>query len=395
MWRIVPKGKPMLDLRRGETGAADEATAARELADQIGNVNAAFALVFASCAYDPARLALELTRALAPVPVFGCTSIGEIGAKGFGRGGIVGLSMAADNLRVGAGCAGSISQGALSSGHKAVNDAIRAIGATSQDLTPARHVALCLVDWRSQCEEMFIAGAGATAPAISIVGGSASDDVGFAKEGAVGHESRILCHGEAIADCGLILLLETDVPFRVIATEHMVAREGRVVVTATDPAARLVHELDGRPALERYKEVTGAGEEMDNQLAATRPFGYYVEGRPYVRSVMGIEGNSLRFACGVDRGTVLVPMEPGEMIPATEAALSLAQKELGGEMSALIAFSCYGRFLETERDGLTEAVGEVLTQYPVIGFNTFGEQINTLHVNHTLTGLAFGTTDGG
>ena len=44
---------------------------------------------------------------------------------------------------------------------------------------------------------------------------------------------------------------------------------------------------------------------------------------------------------------------------------------------------------------LTDAVGDLLTQYPVVGFNTFGEQINTLHVNHTLTGLAFGTADGG
>ncbi len=385
----------MLDLRRGETAAMDEATAARELADQIGNSDAAFALVFASCAYDPDLISLELTRALAPVPVFGCTSIVEIGPKGFGRGGIVGLSMAADNLRVGVGCAGNISRAALSSGHQAVNDAVRAIGATPQDLIPARHVALCLVDWRSQSEEMFIAGAGATAPGLSIIGGSASDDVGLAPEGEAGHESRILCHGEAVSDCGLILLLETDVPFRVIATEHMVPREGRVVVTATDPTARLVHELDGRPALERYKEVTGAGEEMDNQLAGARPFGYYVGGRPYVRSVMGIEGNSLRFACGVDRGTVLVPMEPGEMIPTTEAALSQAEEDLGGEMSALIAFSCYGRFLEAERDGLTEAIGEVLTRYPVVGFHTFGEQINTLHVNHTLTGLAFGTTHGG
>jgi len=384
----------MLDLRRGETAAGDEKTAARELADQIGNAEAAFALVFTSCAYDPDKIALELTRALAPVPVFGCTSIGEIGAKGFGRGGIVGLTMAANKLRVGVGCVANISKGALSAGHQAVNDAIRGMGATPEDLATARHVALCLVDWRSQSEELFIAGAGATSPGLSIIGGSASDDAPFAPE-AGGHESRILCHGEAIADCGLILLLETDVPFKVIATEHMVAKQGRVVVTKTDPANRLVHELDGRPALERYKEIMGAGDEMDSPLAGTMPFGYYVEGRPYVRSVMAVEGNSLRFACGVDRGTVLVPMEPGEMIPATEAALAEAQADLGGEMSALIAFSCYGRFLETERDGLTQAVGDVLSKYPVVGFNTFGEQINTLHVNHTLTGLAFGTHDGG
>jgi hypothetical protein len=105
---------------------------------------------------------------------------------------------------------------------------------------------------------------------------------------------------------------------------------------------------------------------------------------------MGVEGNSLRFACGVDRGTVLVPMQPGDMIPTTEQALAEAERELGGSMAAFIAFSCYGRFLETERTGLTDAIGDVLTRYPIVGFNTFGEQVHTLHVNHTLTGLAFG-----
>ena len=128
----------MLDLRRGETTAADEATAAREIAQQIGNDKAAFALVFASCAYDPAKLALELTSAMAPVPVFGCTSIGEIGSKGFGRGGTVGMSMAAEGLRVGVGCARDISRAALSSGHQAVNEAVSGIGATPQDLVPTR-----------------------------------------------------------------------------------------------------------------------------------------------------------------------------------------------------------------------------------------------------------------
>jgi hypothetical protein len=378
----------MLVIKRGESRATGEDEAARELAAQIRNDDAAFALVFASCRYDPAKLSLALTRELLPVPVFGCTSIGEIGANGFGVGGIVGMTMAAPGLRIGVGCVPHISRGALSAGHTAVLDAAQGLGCTPYDLAPNRHVGLCLIDWRSQSEEMFIAGAGATSPSISLVGGSASDHFPFYDD--PGFESRLLCHGQAVADCGLILLLETDVPFKLIVSEHMVPRDGRVVVTKTDPASRLVHELDGRPALERYKEVMDITDDVDSQLAGQLPFGYYVEGRPYVRSVMGVEGNSLRFACGVDRGTVLVPMQPGDMIPTTEQALAEAERELGGSMAAFIAFSCYGRFLETERTGLTDAIGDVLTRYPSVGFNTFGEQVHTLHVNHTLTGLAFG-----
>jgi hypothetical protein len=305
------------------------------------------------------------------------------------------LTLPRDDVRVGVGCARDVSKGAFNAGYQAVVDAAAELGLEPGELQPKRHVAMCLLDWRSQCEELFIAGAGSTASTISLVGGSASDDVEFEPVEQRGHESRIFFRDEALSDCGLILLLETELPFTVIVTEHMVPCGGRVVVTATDPANRLVKELDGKPALERYAEVTGAGDAMDSQLAGARPFGYYVDGRPYVRSVMGIEGDALRFACGVDRGTVLVPMEPGDMIPTTERALSEAEQQIGGEMSALIAFSCYGRFLEAERDGLTRAVGDVLTRYPVTGFNTFGEQINTLHVNHTMTGLAFGNRSNG
>jgi len=37
-----------------------------------------------------------------------------------------------------------------------------------------------------------------------------------------------------------------------------------------------------------------------------------------------------------------------------------------------------------------EAVlGRLFARHRVVGFNTFGEQSGGLHVNHTLTGLAF------
>jgi len=375
---------------RGESWLRDPAAAADELGAQIAHDNAAFALVFASCAYDPDILVGELSRVFGSTPVVGCTSIGEIGRGGFGRHGMVGLTVSKSAVRVGIGCASSISKGAFRAGHAAVVEAASALGVKPADLAPGRHVGLCLIDWRSQSEELFIAGAGSTASRIPVIGGSASDDADLAPDRTGGHESRLFCRGQAVRDAGMIVLLETDLAFEVIVTEHMKPRDGRVVVTATDPASRLVTELDGIPALKRYKQVTGVGDAMNSEIAGTLPFGYYVDGRAYVRSVMAIEGDALRFAWGVDRGTVLVPMESGEMIPATETALAEVDRELGGEVEAVIAFSCYGRFLEAEREGLTDAVGEVLTRYPVMGFNTFGEQVNTLHVNHTLTGLAIG-----
>jgi hypothetical protein len=167
----------------------------------------------------------------------------------------------------------------------------------------------------------------------------------------------------------------------------MIPLEGRLVVTAADPARRIVHEFNGRPARLVYEKVIGTT--LQTGVAARFPFGYYVGGRAYVRSVMGSEGDSLRFASAVERGTVLAPMRAGSLAPATETALATTTDELGGDVAALIAFNCYGRFLEMDAAGLTADLGRIMTRYPVVGFNSFGEQINALHINHSLTALVF------
>jgi hypothetical protein len=107
---------------------------------------------------------------------------------------------------------------------------------------------------------------------------------------------------------------------------------------------------------------------------------------------MGIEGESLQFACAVDHGAVLRSMRPGEMLTATRHALQTASADVGGRMGALIAFNCLGRYLEQQALGTGDVMEALFSGYPLVGFNTFGEQVNALHVNHTLTGLAFGVS---
>jgi len=277
-----------------------------------------------------------------------------------------------------------LQRSSFSGGHQATTAALARLGLDAGGLHPSRQVAMTLIDGRGGQEESFIAGAAAGAPAIRFVGGSASDDLDRAPA------ARVFADGRAHRDAGLVLVFDTDLPFTVIKSEHMLPTDQRVVVTRIEAGARVVHELDGHPASTVYARMIGAAStEIDAVVASPHPFGYYVGGQPYVRSVIQAEGDSLRFACAVERGAVLRLMHAGQIIETTERDLGAAAAEIGS-MSALIAFSCLGRFLECEATGQTEAVGRVLTRYPVVGFNTFGEQFNALHVNHTLTALAFG-----
>ena len=105
---------------------------------------------------------------------------------------------------------------------------------------------------------------------------------------------------------------------------------------------------------------------------------------------MGVEGERLILAGTVEPGHVLRVMRPGDLIGQTRADLAAAATAVGGSVSALVAFSCVGRHLEATAKRLDDALADEYARYPVVGLQTFGEQIGMELVNHTLTGLVIG-----
>ena len=61
-----------------------------------------------------------------------------------------------------------------------------------------------------------------------------------------------------------------------------------------------------------------------------------------------------------------------------------------GTPQAVLACDCILRNLEITQDGLKDSVGEVFRRNNAFGFSTYGEQYGGVHVNQTLTGVAFG-----
>ena len=56
----------------------------------------------------------------------------------------------------------------------------------------------------------------------------------------------------------------------------------------------------------------------------------------------------------------------------------------------IIGCECVLRSLELERTQMKQRVGDLLIANNVVGFNTYGEQFNAMHVNQTFTGVALG-----
>ena len=55
----------------------------------------------------------------------------------------------------------------------------------------------------------------------------------------------------------------------------------------------------------------------------------------------------------------------------------------------ILGCDCFLRRMESELRGEGQRMSEFLVANRVIGFNTYGEQFNGMHINQTFTGVAF------
>jgi hypothetical protein len=389
MWatfRLVESYSGRVIARNVTAHGQDAGLVAKELGEKLVASDLALVVVFADWRIDAAAVARNLQQIVGSVPVVGCTAIGVIGA-----GDSVALGLYGTDVRAGIGVATELSKHALARGRDAVERAAIALGTRSELLDPARHVAFTLAESSASIEESFCVGSATAAPQIRMVGGFASTEI-YA-DGLGRGTAAVWANGEALADAGVIVVLEMARPFEVITSSHLVTTELKTVVTAA--SGRTISELDGIPASRRFNELIA---KLGGTLETNKPINYtfarMIDGVPYVRSIGLIEGDVIHLGSAIDAGHVLRVMKSGDLVAQTERDLAAAAKRLGG-ISALLAFSCVYRDWEATELGIGPALAAVYDAYPTTGFQSFGEQSGMLYVNHTLTALAIGGGSGG
>ena len=109
-----------------------------------------------------------------------------------------------------------------------------------------------------------------------------------------------------------------------------------------------------------------------------------------MRSIQRVNDDlSLTFYCAVENGIVLTAMQPGPLLPDLQSVFDGLRERLG-PLLLTIGCDCFLRRMEIEgRDGV-DAISAFLRSQKVIGFNTYGEQFNGMHINQTFTGVAIG-----
>src|SRR5690554_6745068 len=356
----MPSHNPEPPVKTASTRVRDPELAAAALARQLRHEHLGCVLFFCSVEYDLTRLGPALKMAFPGIRVVGCTSAGEITSEGYGRGCISALGFDARYFAIDCALISELERFTLQDAQQVIDGLL----STCRDarLAPVKGntFAITLLDGLSSREELVLATLNAASGTIPQFGGSAGDD-------------------ERLADT------------HVFSTHHMRDQADKLVVTRACPESRTVFELNAEPAADVYARSVGVPvEQLDRRVFALQPLGVRVGGNYFVRSIQRVNPDgSLTFYCAVETGIVMTVMEPGSLLDSVRAQIEASERVVGKPLVTL-ACDCFLRRLEAELTGQLDDVTGFLRQHKVVGFNTYGEQFNGMHINQTFTGVVIG-----
>lgn len=373
-----------LSVKKGVSRQTDVRLAVAELRAAIEQPENRLVIFYCARSFDRELLAACINAAFPDVCVIGCTTAGEITPEGYLGGTLTGVSFAGPDLDVAATAIALSPMDRMAAGD-AVDGLIRGMGLRN-GLPPngTDTFAYVLADGMSMQEEALVSVTHSHLHGIELVGGSAGDDTEFGK-------TWVYWQGEFRREIAALALVRTGHPFKVFRTQHFVHSDKRMVVTRADPATRRVYEINGLPAAPEYARLIGLDvAELTPLVFATHPVVVRIGGQYFVRSVAYVmEDDSLQFFCAIDEGVVLTIAKGVDLVENLRNAFTDVRSSIGQPL-VVLGCDCLLRRLEIQRDGIEDAVSRIFRDNEVVGFTTYGEQINAMHVNQTFTGIAIG-----
>ncbi|MGH1430892.1 MAG: nitric oxide-sensing protein NosP [Neptuniibacter sp.] len=364
--------------------SSDPFAAARELKQQLSDPQISFILFFCSAEYDLDNLASALNNEFKEIPLTGCTTAGEITSQGYGQGCITAIGFKLAGFAIEAALIESLDEFSLTDAQMVVEQLIAGCRKHEIALIKGNTFALTLFDGLSIQEENVLVALNSALGSIPNFGGSAGDDRHLAK-------THVFYKEEFHTGAGVVMLVNTIYDFQVFSTHHMTSLGEKLIVTEADADARCVYELNAEPAAKEYARVIGIPvEDLNHEVFALNPIAVKIGDEYFVRSIQQVnEDLSLKFYCAVENGIVMTVMEPAEMTSDLIQKLDGIRKKIG-EPQLIIGCDCFLRKLESELLGYKDSVSDLLKNNNVIGFNTYGEQMEGMHINQTFTGVALG-----
>ncbi|RTR07240.1 nitric oxide-sensing protein NosP [Halomonas nitroreducens] len=358
--------------------------AAQDLARRLLHPCLGGVLFFCSAEYDLDALGRALEEHFGGVSLCGCTTAGEIGEDGYGRGGITAIGFDQRYFAFAHALIEDLDGVSLLDAQRLSDRLLDRCRQAAIAPIKGHSFALTLLDGLSASEEQVLATLNAALGSIPHFGGSAGDDNRLAG-------THVYGEGRFRGGAAVVVMVTTVLDFEVFTTHHLRPLDDKLVVTAADREQRRVIELNAEPAAEEYARLVGcAVADLDEEVFARHPLAVRLHDRTYVRSIQRVNDDlSLSFYCAVENGIVLTAMAAAPLLDDLQRVFDdIVARQ--GPPQLVIGCDCFLRRLEIDLDGLSDAASRLLSRYRVVGFNTYGEQCNGLHLNQTFTGVVIG-----
>lgn len=350
------------------------------LARALGPGPFAQVLLFVSPEADFDALCARAVLRFAPARVCACTTAGEISGAGYDEGQVVAFALPAVSFEVEQLLIEGLDRLDARSLVARLLHARQSLARRAAD--KREECAVLLVDGLSGQEDALVAALSGGLGPVPIVGGSAGDGTAF-------RHSFIHAQGRKFENAAVLTLIRSHCRMQPFSLAHLRPSALRMVVTRADPARRIVERINDEPAAEEYARLLGRrADQLSAQVFAAHPVLVRAGGRHHARAIQHAEPDgALCFFAAIAEGLVLTLGEPQDM--AHHLAEELAALESETKPSAVLGFDCIFRRIEAQSRQRGRDVSDILARHRVTGFSTYGEQMGAMHVNQTMTGLAF------
>ena len=371
-------------IRTGQSLARDARTAAREFHAAVAQTDSALVTFFCSAGYDLDELAAAMAELFEGVQVVGCTTAGELGPAGSADWSISGVSFSARCCVAASGRIDGLQHFRTTYASSLAQSLLRRLEALEPGAGASNTFGLLLIDGLCVREEPVTRALQSGLGEITLIGGSAGDGLDFGR-------TFVYCDGAFRSDSAALVLVSTPLPFTTFKTQHVISTGQRLVVTGADPEHRIVTQIDGLPAADRYASLVRAEvDSLDPGCFAEQPLAVLIDGTEYVRSIQTANPDgSLTLFCAIEEGVVLRAARCGDLVEDLDRTFAGVRAEVGAPL-VVIGCDCILRKLSLIQHGLRDGVEALYRANNVVGFNSYGEQYRGVHVNQTLTGIAIG-----
>ncbi|MFB6203200.1 MAG: FIST signal transduction protein [Candidatus Nanohaloarchaea archaeon] len=363
-----------LDSSVAHSKSEDSFTAGKEVSssikDDIGSPELVF--VFSGSNRTDEDLLRGINQEIEDAVVAGCSTGGEISSvEGIQRNSVVMAGFSGEDLEVGRGVGKKISRDPREAGRTASRRLHEELGEADERI----YYTVFSTSMTGNSSEVMRG-------VQEVIGREAEGCGGLAGDDWKMEESYVIDGDELLSDAVSVVGIRTGSRIGHGVRHGLEPSRQRHVVT--NSSGNIVHELDGRPAAEIYRELFG-DEIKRPEFLMTKPLGMELsDGSMRLRNPLSLNGDSIAFAGEVTEGeTVTVMDSPRESIieaarESARSAVEAAGNPDEDEISAVILHDCVCRWNCLEiyemRQKEIEAVREVVGEdTPVIGWYTYGE----------------------